>query len=108
VQIIDERDSLPFDVAGIRTIQFIYNDLDSVSLAKDEVTKQMRSMLQTDARIESPNTVAVDLTSLSVSHNPQGPHFREILTALAELKQQVSSLQCQIHCSWRKCRAFRR
>jgi hypothetical protein len=34
VQIIDEKDPLPFDVAGIRTIQFTHTDLDSVGLAQ--------------------------------------------------------------------------
>jgi hypothetical protein len=96
VQIIDEKDRLPFDVAGVRSIQFSHSDLDSVNSARDEITKQIRAMLETDSPCESPITVAVDLNTLSKSTNPEDRRIGDVLTAIAELKQQFGVLQHQL------------
>jgi hypothetical protein len=93
VQIIDESDPLPFDVAGIRTIPFTHRDLDSVDSARKEVVKHIRSMTATDANVESPITAAVDLNNLKRSQNPEDRHLGEVLIAISELKQQVTALQ---------------
>lgn len=93
VQIIDEKDPLPFDVAGIRSIQFSHNDLDSVNLAKEEIAKQITTMLASNDPCESPITVAVDLSTLSKSTNPEDRRMGDVLTAIAELTHQVASLQ---------------
>ena len=93
VQIIDEKERLPFDVAGLRTIPFTHQDLDSVDRAKGEMVKQMKSMMGADALIESPITIAVDLSTLSKSKNPEDRRFGEVLTAIAELTQQVGYLR---------------
>jgi hypothetical protein len=87
---------LPFDVAGVRTIQFSHQDLDSANAAKHEIAKQIRAMMVTDPRIESPITVAVDLSTLSKSNKQEDRQLGEVLAAVAELKQQVSSIQRQI------------
>jgi len=93
VQLIDQNEPLPFDVAGIRTIQFNYQDLESADFAKSEIIKQMRHMMGTDTEIQSPITAAIDLSTLRRSANPQDRHFGELLTAMSEIKQQLSSLQ---------------
>jgi hypothetical protein len=93
VQLIDQNEPLPFDVAGLGTIQFNYQDLESADFAKNEIIKQMRSMIGTDAQVVSPITIAVDLSTLKKSDNPQDRHFGELLTAMSEIKQQLSLLQ---------------
>jgi len=95
VQIIDEREPLPFDVANVRSISFTHQDLDSATMARTEIVKQMRSMMGSDKPIESPITAAVDLNTMRTSEKPGDRHFAELLTAIAELKQQVTSLQQQ-------------
>jgi hypothetical protein len=96
VQIIDQNEPLPFDVSGVRTIQFNLQDPDSVVDARSEITKQMKSMTGTDGKIESPITAAVDLSTLAKSGNPADRHFVEVLTAIADLKQHVAAFQQQL------------
>ena len=42
IQLINKGEKIPFDVGGIRTIEFNINDLDSVDLAKEEIEKQIK------------------------------------------------------------------
>jgi hypothetical protein len=93
VQIIEETEDLPFDVFGIRTIRFTYRYIDSLNMAKAEMVKQMNSLLSGDAQVTSPVTTAVALSTLKHSDKPIDRQFAEVLTAIAELKQQVGSLQ---------------
>lgn len=97
VQIIDDKDRLPFDVAGIRSIQFSHIDLDSVSFAREEIAKQITLMLESNDPCESPITVAVDLSTLSKSTNPEDRRIGDVLTAISELTRQVASLQHQFN-----------
>jgi hypothetical protein len=107
IQIIDEKDQLPFDVAGVRSIQFSHTDLDSVSFAREQIAKQIAAMLASNDPCESPITVAVDLSTLSKSTNPEDRRFGDVLTAIAELTRQVASLQQQIITSPQKSTLLR-
>jgi hypothetical protein len=93
VQIMDEAEPLPFDVAGVRTIQFTHRDLESAETARREIVKHIHSMTATDGKVESPITAAVDLSSLMRSQNPQDRHLGEVLVAISELKEQIGLLQ---------------
>ena len=42
IQIIQKGERIPFDVGGMRTIQFDHQDLDSVAEAKDSIIKQIK------------------------------------------------------------------
>jgi hypothetical protein len=96
VQIIENGDALPFDVAGVRSIQFTFRDLDSANYARNEIINQMRSMAVEGANIASPVTVAVDLSALTKSNDPKDRHLGDVLNAIAELNVQVASLRQQI------------
>ena len=61
VQIIQKGERIPFDVAGIRTIELDHTNLDSVVAAKDEIKRQMEFTATNVAKIESPISVALDL-----------------------------------------------
>jgi hypothetical protein len=93
VQIIDENEPLPFDVAGIRTIPFTHLDLDSAETARKEIVKHILAMADQDTYVESPITVSVDLSSLKRSENSEDRHLGDVLTALSELKEQFSLLK---------------
>jgi hypothetical protein len=95
VQIIEQDEQLPFDVFGIRSIRFTYRYIDSLNMARAEMVKQMNSLLSDGADVESPITTAVNLSTLKHSDKPIDRQFAEVLTAIAELKQQVGSLQRQ-------------
>ena len=86
VQIIQKGERPPFDVANIRTVEVDHHDLDSVDEAKEEITRQMKSMERPEKIIESPISAAIDLDALRKSSNPDQRQLADILTALADLR----------------------
>jgi hypothetical protein len=87
VQIIQKGERIPFDVAGIRTIELDHTNLDSVAAAKDEIKRQMEFSAANIAKIESPISVALDLASLTQSENPVERQIAEVLTGIGEVKR---------------------
>jgi hypothetical protein len=91
VQIIQTGQPIPFDVAGMRTIDFDHTDLDSVANAKAEIKKQMESTSARVATLESPISVAIDLETLRRSDDPAKRQLADILNALSELKALIDT-----------------
>lgn len=92
VQIIQRGERIPFDVAGVRTIEVDHRDLDSVEAAKQEIQKQMdASVSSTD--VESPISVAADLDRLRKSENPEERQLADVLAAISDLRLGLASVQ---------------
>lgn len=95
IQLIAEGEPLPFDVAGFRTIQVNYHDLDSVEEAREEMVRQIRA-LDGKADVDSPISTAVDLETFKKSSKPEERFQGEVLAALAELRADVATLTRQV------------
>ncbi|MBT3066111.1 hypothetical protein [Rhodoferax sp. U11-2br] len=96
VQLIRKGDSIPFDVAGSRTIHVDHRDLDSVDTAKSEIAAQVKS-LQIDAgKLETPISVALDLQVLRASSNPEQRSMGDVLAAMTELRAAVGNIDEQL------------
>jgi hypothetical protein len=92
VQIIQKGERIPFDVAGVRTIEVDHRDLDSVESARMEIERQMHAANNTH-EIESPISVAVDLDRLRKSDNPEERQLADLFASLSDIKLAVSSVQ---------------
>src|SRR5207244_245710 len=93
VQIIQKGERIPFDVAGVRTIEVDHRDLDSVEAARLEIERQMQATLANPAEVESPISVAVDLDRLRKSDNPEERQLADVFASLSDLKLAISSVQ---------------
>lgn len=93
VQIIKKGESLPFDVAGTRTIHFDHQDLDSVEEAKLEIGRQIASLAARPGDVESPIFVSLDLQNLRQSDNPEERSLGDILIMMTEMRAGMSSLE---------------
>jgi len=91
VQIIQKGERIPFDVAGIRTIDIDHTNLESVAVAKEEMKKQMTFSASNPQKIESPISVAIDLASLTQSDNPVERQLAEVLAGLTDVKNFIDS-----------------
>ncbi|MBN2209186.1 MAG: hypothetical protein JW759_07810 [Candidatus Coatesbacteria bacterium] len=80
-------------MAAIRTIEVDHHDLDCVETAKAEIARQVRSMEQTGAEIDSPISGAVDLEVLRQSGNPEQRQLADVLAALVELRSGLSVVE---------------
>lgn len=92
VQIIKKGETIPFDVAGTRTIHVDHHDLDSVEEAKSEIGKQIKSVEKDASQVDTPISVALDLQLLRQSENPEQRSLADIVTAISELRSGLQSL----------------
>jgi len=92
VQVIQAGESIPFDVAGTRTIHVDHRDLDSVADCKLELVKQIRSVEKDPSRVDTPISVAIDLEFLRKSENPLEKSSTEIISMLQEVRSMVSDI----------------
>lgn len=96
VQLIRKGDSIPFDVAGTRTIHVDHRDLDSVDTAKSEIQAQVKSLEIDSSKLETPISVALDLQVLRASSNPEQRSMGDVLAAMTELRAAVASIDEQV------------
>jgi hypothetical protein len=92
VMIIDQGQRLPFDVAGMRAVQFDHKDLDSALDAKTSLTNQIIAAVKPDAPVETPFTVAVQLDTLKGSTDPTQRTLAELVAGLNALRTTVERL----------------
>ena len=92
VQIIKKGESLPFDVAGSRTIYVDHRDLDSVEEAKSQIIQQIESLKRSPSDIETPISVSLDLQLLRQSENPEERSLGDVLTEISEVRKMISTL----------------
>jgi hypothetical protein len=87
VQIVNKGETLPFDIAGTRTISVDHRDLDSVEAAKNEIINQIKSLETSSSEIDTPISVALDLKVLRQSENPEQRSLADILGSIADLQR---------------------
>lgn len=92
IQLIQAGQSLPFDVAGLRTIFVNHQDLDSVAACRRDLRKHIEEIRNGGDEADSPISLAVDLAELRRSGNPLEKSNAEILESLAELRHMVAML----------------
>lgn len=92
IQIIDENQGIPFDVASTSTVFFNHRDLDSAESAKIKVAEYAENFRSLDY-YDSPMSQSVSLFELSKSENPADRKFSEFGELLSALFAQMSTLR---------------
>jgi hypothetical protein len=92
VQLIQLGEVIPFDVAGNRTIQVDYKDLDSVDECKRELEKQIDAVEEDPSLVDSPISFGIDVLLSKSSDNPAERNYAEIAAALSDLRSEVRLL----------------
>ncbi len=96
VQLIRKGDTIPFDVAGTRTIHVDHRDLDSVETAKNEIIDQIRSLEKDSSDLETPISVSLDLQLLRQSERPEERSLADLVSAVVDLRTSLSNLEARI------------
>jgi len=92
VQIIDKNQRLPFDVAGTRTILIDVHDLDNVEDAKKELESQIRTIERGKTEIDTPISMAVDLSVLKKSESPEKRYVASLVPLMHELRSEIREM----------------
>jgi hypothetical protein len=96
VQVIRKGETLPFDIAGMRTIPVDHHDLDSVEEARSEVVRQIQTFEKPNAKIDTPITVSLELQQLRQSENPEQRSLAELIAGMADIRQALGVLETRI------------
>lgn len=91
VQIIEAGEHIPFDVAGVRTIEVNHRDLESADLARRDIIKQIVSMQQNGYDVDSPLSITLDY-ALRYSESPE-KQLAAVYAAINEIKSELSLLK---------------
>lgn len=93
IQIIEEGEEIPFDLASTRTIVFDHSDVESVSAAKDAIIDQIENINDGSESFENPITVAEDIRDLKESGNPEERSIAELMENITDLRSDVRSIK---------------
>ncbi len=97
IQMIRKGETIPFDVAATRIIQFDIQDLDSVEQAKIEILSQIKSTETGKTDIDNPISVSLDLKMLKESGNPEQRSLADVVEAIGELRATVTTIDKRIN-----------
>lgn len=92
VQMIAKGERIPFDVAGMRTVEVDVTDLDSVEESKQEIGRQITALEANPDSMETPLSVSIDLQTLRQSGDPEGRSLAELVKVVADVRNDVRSL----------------
>jgi hypothetical protein len=93
IQMIRLGDPLPFDVAGMRTIEVDEHSLDSAAEARAEIVRYIRSVEARGGVIDNPISIAHQLKALRQSDKPQERSLAELLSAVADIAAGVTEMK---------------
>lgn len=97
VQIIQKGETIPFDVAGTRTVHVDHQDLDSVEEAKREIVKQVRAVEKDSKLVDTPISVAIDLQFLRQSENPEERSLADLVAVIAEVRTSIVGIEKRLN-----------
>jgi hypothetical protein len=97
VQIIKKGELVPFDIAATRTIQFDYQDLDSVAETKVEIVKQIKAVENDASQVDTPISAAFNLQLLKHSGDPNQKSLAAVLSAIADLRSDIQSIMKRLN-----------
>jgi hypothetical protein len=92
IQIIQTEETIPFDVAGMRIIQFDHTDLESVADCKTEIRKQIDAVERNPEQVSSPISFAVNLLSLRADENSTGVINNQVVSMLQGIQYSNDKL----------------
>jgi hypothetical protein len=100
VQLIEDAEELPFDVAGIRTIRLNLKDPDLMDESRNELRQQVKHLIDNPDSIDSPVSHSIELSYLRRSEKPQENLVASFIDAINELKydinQRITKLDFQV------------
>lgn len=96
IQVIDEGDEIPFDVAGMRTVLVNHRDLDKAARTREEIKKQIQALEQGAAGHDTPISTALELGQLQLSDDPKARTLGDLLVQLEAIRKDVSVIEGRI------------
>jgi hypothetical protein len=101
IQMIEDGETIPFDVAQLRTIKLNTRDpntmLDRAADARQQLVKQIRATEVDPSRMHTPVSVAGMLASIQPSDNPLSQSATEIISMLQAVSVKIDWLSREFY-----------
>ncbi|MGE8207861.1 hypothetical protein ACQKP0_25705 [Heyndrickxia sp. NPDC080065] len=94
---MDSSWELPFDVQGIRTIQFNYRDLDSVEEARNQLLDIIDFIHQNPDKISTPIHEGLDIESLRKSGSSEDRILGDLAIGIASIQERLNKIERNIY-----------
>lgn len=94
IQLIEQNEKIPFDVANARTIMYTL-DLNGAKRAREELCSQVSAINQGKVSIENPISVAIDIRALASSEDPVKSALHRIESELSQLREATERSQVE-------------
>ena len=102
VQIIQQGQTIPFDLAPQRTIQIDFPDPDGIAAAVDALEKHIHAAVQDPSHVDNPLTNAIDLSALRSSDKPADTQLVQVVEAINQLREDVAQLRASVRPAFRQ------
>lgn len=96
VQIIQQGQTIPFDIAPQRTIQIDFPDPDGIATAVKELVKHIHAAEQDPSHVDNPLANAIDLSALRSSGKPADAQLLQVVEAINQLREDVAQLRASV------------
>lgn len=97
VQIIQKGEQIPFDVFGVRTVEVDHRDLNSVAAAKEDIQKQIESVMKMKIEdIKSPISASLELKFLRSSEDPKQRSVADFVSAVSDIRSSIAAIEEQL------------
>lgn len=90
VQIVNEGEAIPFDVAATRTIFVNHQDLERADQATKEISDQIKSLERGDVKVDTPVSVTLDLQLLQQSGIPEQRDIADVLSEISGTRSVIT------------------
>ncbi|HEY5713616.1 MAG TPA: hypothetical protein VIT38_17100 [Allosphingosinicella sp.] len=92
VHLIAHDEDIPFDNAAVRAIKVDIHDLRNVKAAKEELERQVTAAMATDARVESPVSIALSMQDMRTSGDEEKLAISALSGDISQLKRSMKDL----------------
>jgi len=96
IQMQDSSEDLPFDIQGMRTIRFDYRFVDSMDQCREEIIKQVKSIVKDPSKVESPVSYAFDYVGAISKGDPISKAIENLSSEIDNLSSEIMELQSRI------------
>lgn len=96
IHMIDSNESIPFDVAQFRTIQYDLSNPDSVAACKTQLAKHIEEVLRDPTIVDNPIANTILIQQLQISTNPIEVASAKLMNGIEDLEELIRILDLRL------------
>jgi len=95
IQLIEQEESIPFDIADVRTINYGLG-VEEADIAKKDIIAQLESLETDNPEFDNPISRSAEMESLKSSKDPAEQGLGEILESVSRLEGKINRLDQRV------------